>query len=97
MCLCLFPPHAQDPKLSPTTALSTQHIWFSFPRPPLPGSCPHLLTSAPHLRTPAPILHPTPWGPTHPTLCATGLMDSWETKTWQAKRLSRGCLVMKPK
>lgn len=42
---------------------------------------------------PGPLLHL----PTHPTLLATGLIDSWDTKTWQAKRLSSGCLVMKPK
>lgn len=39
----------------------------------------------------------SPPSPSYPTHSATCRMDSWETKTWQAKRLSTGCLVMNPK
>lgn len=60
----------------------------------------HTHSPSPHPQTlhpgPSPQLGP-PSDATHPTLWATGLIDSWETKTWQAKRLSRGCFVMKPK
>lgn len=61
------------------------------PRPTAPAPPPPPAPAPPHSS-----LVP-PWDSTHPTLWATGLIDSWETKTWQAKRLSRGCLVMKPK
>lgn len=74
---------------------------LSVERPSPAGPGPRPTAPAPPPLSPAPApphssLVP-PWDSTHPTLWATGLIDSWETKTWQAKRLSRGCLVMKPK
>lgn len=83
------PPLSSDPPPSCPHAPQTSS-------PPSPSCAPQGTRSA---RRPSPAIVCTgpPSRPTYPTLWATGLIDSWETKTWQAKRLSSGCLVMKPK
>lgn len=95
------PPHARGrhppqhlPQVPPTYRFSSDLPSHLCPNSahPLPG--PHALQTWP--LGPSPQRGP-PCDPTHPTLWATGRIDSWETKTWQANRLSRGCFVMKPK
>lgn len=107
-CACTFP-LSGSPQLPLQVPTHLYCFSSELPFPCLPKLHPHSFL-CPQISPPGPSpqrrsqtwlapgwSRPNPSSPTHPTLWATGLIDSWETKTWQAKRLSRGCFVMKPK